>query len=93
MEQRKNFYLIFKEAVNNVLKYSDCRHLYVQVKAHNRRVELKVEDDGKGFDVAQMKVLAAKSLSGNGLVNMKRRAADMKGECQIIRHGKGTTVS
>jgi ligand-binding sensor domain-containing protein/signal transduction histidine kinase len=93
MEQRKNFYLIFKEAVNNVLKYSCCRHLHVQVRAQNRRIELRVQDDGKGFDTEQMKVLAAKSLSGNGLVNMKRRAADMNGECYISSDpGKGTTV-
>jgi ligand-binding sensor domain-containing protein/two-component sensor histidine kinase len=93
MEQRKNFYLIFKEAVNNALKYSGCRNLYVAIKVSNRRVDLTVRDDGKGFNTAQMKELAAKSLSGNGLLNMKRRAADMKGECTIASdRGKGTTV-
>jgi signal transduction histidine kinase/ligand-binding sensor domain-containing protein len=93
MEQRKNFYLIFKEAINNALKYSGCRNLYVSVSVNNSHVELKVQDDGKGFDITEMKALAAKSLSGNGLLNMKRRAADMKGECTIAsKPGRGTTV-
>jgi len=93
MEQRKNFYLIFKEAVNNALKYSDCRNMYVEVKVKHRQVILIVQDDGRGFDIEEMKALAAKSLSGNGLVNMKRRAADMKGECDISSNpGKGTRI-
>jgi signal transduction histidine kinase len=93
MEQRKNFYLIFKEAVNNALKYSDCKHLEVDVKVSGKFIELLVQDDGVGFDMEQMKAKSAKSLSGNGLNNMKRRAADMKGECQVSSSpGKGTTV-
>lgn len=94
MELRKNFYLIFKEAVNNALKYSGCRNLFVSVKVDDRRAQLLVKDDGKGFDMDEMKTLAAKSLSGNGLVNMQRRAADMKGECTITSApGSGTTIS
>jgi ligand-binding sensor domain-containing protein/two-component sensor histidine kinase len=94
MEKRKNFYLIFKEAVNNVLKYSACKHLEVSIQVSQHTVTLLVKDDGQGFDISEMKALAAKSLSGNGLVNMKRRATEMKGECAIgSLPGKGTTVS
>lgn len=94
MERRKNFYLIFKEAVNNVLKYSGCKKLDVSIQVSHQVVTLLVKDDGQGFDIEEMKVLAAKSLSGNGLINMKRRAHEMKGECIIGSHpDKGTTVS
>jgi ligand-binding sensor domain-containing protein/anti-sigma regulatory factor (Ser/Thr protein kinase) len=93
MEKRKNFYLIFKEAINNVLKYSQCKNLDVAVKLHQHQVSLVVRDDGQGFDTKQLKALASRSLSGNGLNNMKRRAAEMKGECWIeSAPGKGTTV-
>lgn len=93
MEKRKNFYLVFKEAVNNALKYSDCKNFAVTVRQKQNNIELTVKDDGKGFDTEQMKVLAAKSLSGNGLNNMKRRAAEMKGTCYIeSTPGQGTTV-
>ncbi len=93
METRKNFYLIFKEAINNVLKYSDCKNMQVLLKHERTGIELKVKDDGKGFDTATMKQMAAKSLSGNGLINMKRRAAEMKGQCTVESSpGKGTIV-
>ena len=93
MEQRKNFYLIFKEAVNNALKYSACRHLQVQVQVRQPAVELWVQDDGTGFDVAATKGQAHASLSGNGLENMARRAAEMNGQYAIrSAPGKGTTV-
>jgi ligand-binding sensor domain-containing protein/two-component sensor histidine kinase len=72
MEIRKNFYLIFKEAINNVLKYSDCSNMEVSLKQQGHNAELKVKDNGKGFDIENMKLVAAKSLSGNGLINMKR---------------------
>lgn len=93
MEQRKNFYLVFKESVTNVLKYSGASNLQVDIKLSHHKVNFTAKDDGAGFDTAQMKALAAKSLSGNGLVNMKRRAKEMKGECFIASEpGKGTTV-
>lgn len=93
MEMRKNFYLIFKESVTNIIKYADCTTMQVSLKQQDRKISLTVKDDGKGFDVEAMKTLAAKSLSGNGLVNMKRRAAEMKGELTIQSSpGKGTTV-
>ncbi len=92
MEKRKNFYLIFKESINNALKYSFCKKVEVTVKQHNHQLELLVTDDGQGFDVEEMKKLAAKSLSGNGLNNMKRRAAEMNGECLIKSSPGGATL-
>ena len=93
MEKRKNFYLIFKEAINNVLKYSNCKNLDISIKLHNQQIEFSVKDDGQGFDKEQLKTLAARSMSGSGLNNMKRRAEEMGGECDIKSElGNGTTV-
>ena len=93
MEKRKNFYLIFKEAINNVLKYSNCKNLDISIRLLNQQIELVVRDDGQGFDKEQLKTLAARSMSGNGLNNMKRRAEEMDGECDIQSFvGKGTRV-
>ena len=65
----------------------------VSIKLLNNKVHFTIKDDGIGFDSVQMKILAAKSLSGNGLKNMKRRAVEMKGECFIeSAPGKGTAV-
>jgi ligand-binding sensor domain-containing protein len=67
MDKRKNFYLIFKEAVNNVLKYASCKTLNINIRAHNQHVELTIKDDGKGFDLSNISAVTSKSLSGNGL--------------------------
>jgi len=83
MEKRKNFYLIFKEAINNVLKYSNCRNLDMSIHLLHQQIELIVKDDGQGFDKEQLKTLSARSMSGNGLNNMRRRAEEMKGSCDI----------
>lgn len=91
MEKRKNFYLIFKEAVNNSLKYSGCKKMEVAVHYRNHHLELVVMDDGAGFD--RKAVDTKQSLSGNGLNNMARRANEMNGVCVIdSQPGQGTTV-
>jgi ligand-binding sensor domain-containing protein/two-component sensor histidine kinase len=92
MTKRKNFYLTFKEAVNNALKYSGCKNLWVEISLHHHHLLLSVKDDGKGFDTKKAK--AANTLSGNGVQNMKMRAKEMKGSCIVESEpGKGTTVS
>jgi len=93
MEQRKNLYLIFKEIVNNTLKYSSATSLEIKIALSHHKVSFTAHDNGVGFDVAQMEALAAKSLSGNGLLNMKRRAKEMNGACEIkCMPGQGTTI-
>lgn len=93
MTRRKNFYLIFKEAVNNALKYAQCRNLWVRISLRHHQLELEVKDDGAGFDREKVQVHASQSLSGNGLRNMEMRAAEMKGMWKIdSRPGQGTIV-
>lgn len=92
MQKRKNFYLIFKESVNNALKYSGADSLSVDLKISGNHFELIVQDNGSGFD-RQKLIQSSQSLSGNGLRNMKMRAKEMKGECMIeSRQGVGTRI-
>ncbi|MES2881393.1 MAG: two-component regulator propeller domain-containing protein [Bacteroidota bacterium] len=85
MEERKNFYLIYKEAINNTAKYAACKNLWVEMKLHQNTVTLKIIDDGKGFDVTNAK-------TGNGIFNMKKRA-EMLGGILTIKSvvAEGTT--
>jgi len=93
MTQRKNFYLIFKESINNALKYSGCSNLYVTIRIRNFRLEMIIKDDGKGCDRAIVSQESSRSLSGNGHKNMSVRAREMKGSCEFISSpGKGATV-
>jgi len=90
MAKRKNFYLIFKEAINNALKYSGCKNLWVDISLHHHQLELLVKDDGKGFDVK--KIRSMNTLSGNGVRNMEMRAKEMKGSWSIVSSDSGTIV-
>lgn len=84
--RRKDLFLIFKEAVNNAAKYSQCRNITVVLEHDGQSLHLHVADNGKGFDEAAVK-------KGNGLHNMKARAGSMQARlhCQSTK-GVGTTV-
>jgi ligand-binding sensor domain-containing protein/two-component sensor histidine kinase len=93
MTQRKNFYLIFKEAVNNVLKYAACKNLFVNITTKHNRLQMIIQDDGVGFNLSDIEKKTAQSLSGNGLRNMLLRAKEMKGTCDFSSAlAKGTTI-
>lgn len=85
MEARRDFFLIFKEAVNNAAKYSEADNVLIQLTMQNKKLVLFVKDDGVGFNIAEA--------DGNGLGNMKKRADNMNGIVTIKSFkGKGTTV-
>ena len=67
MTQRRDLYLIYKEAVNNLVKYSNAKNAVVKITTDNSSVSMLVKDDGKGFDEGVGK-------AGNGLRNMRQRA-------------------
>lgn len=93
MIQRKNLYLIFKEVVNNALKYSGCTHIEVELILENFIFKMRIKDNGKGFDVKALREGKVKSLSGNGLFNIERRANEMKADLTIeSQPGLGTVV-
>jgi signal transduction histidine kinase len=86
IETRRNIYLIFKEAVNNAMKYSSCTHMEVNLQVNNEQLLLRVADNGVGFD-------AGTTIRGNGLANMEKRARDIGGALSVISgSGKGTEV-
>jgi signal transduction histidine kinase len=87
IKKRKDFYLLFKEAINNAAKYSNCKNLEVYVKQDMQDLHLKVADDGIGFNEKVVR-------NGNGLVNMRERAVAMNAKINIeSAKGKGTVVA
>ncbi len=73
---RKDFYLIFKEAINNAAKYSRCKRLVVHLTRFAQGIRLRISDDGIGFDSALIS-------NGNGLKNMRYRAESIHAVLQI----------
>lgn len=86
MDQRRDFYLIFKEAINNLVKYSQATSAYVKVETGQNRLRLEIKDNGKGFNENTL-------LSGNGMKNMKQRAEKWKSVLTVdSEHEKGTSI-
>jgi len=87
MQTRKNFYLIFKEAMNNAAKYAECSTVRADINYAMGKVKMVICDNGKGFE----NQLAGQ---GNGLTNMRQRAAQMKGQLTIqSTPGEGTVIT
>lgn len=93
MEKRNNLFLIFKEAINNALKYSGCTKLSIDIRLSHHALCLQIRDDGKGFDAEEVARLSSQSLCGNGLRNMRLRAAEMNAAFSIeSRQDAGTSI-
>ena len=94
MDRRKNFYLIFKEAVNNAIKYSGASALLAKINIDKDTLVLSVNDNGVGFNPEKETAANSTSLSGNGLKNMYNRASLLKGNLTVIsRAGIGTNIT
>ncbi len=86
MTVRKILYLVFKESINNAVKYADATQIDVRLTESTGKIVLQVADNGKGFDVETVR-------KGNGLKNMRTRAQQMNGELSIdTTPGDGCTI-
>lgn len=84
IEAQKACWLIFKEAINNVCKYSNASTCWVSINQQEGQLVLSVKDDGVGFKEPK---------SGNGLKNMLLRSTALGGECTIeSSNGHGTLI-
>lgn len=87
MEARRDFFLVFKEAVNNAAKYSNASMVTIEIGTQQKQLFFKVIDNGKGFNTTTADF-------GNGLGNMHKRAESMSGKLTIDSTlQKGTTVT
>jgi ligand-binding sensor domain-containing protein/signal transduction histidine kinase len=96
-EQRKSIFLIFKEALNNMVKYADCKSAWITLSVDNNSLIMSIKDDGKGFHVSRLaadtKFKNGESLGGNGLKNMYARADDVNAKlCINSTINEGTTI-
>ncbi len=76
MEQRRDLYLIYKEAVNNIFKHADAKQVSIKVGIDQHQLLLHIKDDGKGFETN-------KESDRHGLKGMKERVKKWKGKIEI----------
>ncbi|MEQ8909038.1 MAG: two-component regulator propeller domain-containing protein [Vicingaceae bacterium] len=92
MQERKNTYLIFKEAINNAAKYSKATKLQVAIQLKDKTLTIAAQDNGVGFEATETNQDQL-SLSGNGIAGMQDRAKQIKADFFIqSAEGKGCTV-
>ena len=82
---RREVFLIFKEAVNNAVRHSNCSFIDIEFALNDKALTLHVTDNGSGFDPLQV-------LGGHGLVSMKRRAENIGGTLDIFSEAGGSTT-
>jgi signal transduction histidine kinase len=83
---RRDVLLIFKEAVNNAARHSECTEVLIDFSSEHHALSLQVSDNGRGFEIAAEN-------DGHGLRSMARRALAMGGKLKVeSRPGGGTTV-
>jgi signal transduction histidine kinase len=81
-------YHIAQEALNNALKHARASTITVQLRMENDRLELKVADNGVGFELETVN-----GRGGLGLVSMRERTDQLGGSLSVLsRPGQGTTV-
>jgi signal transduction histidine kinase len=81
--QRKNLFLITKEALHNVLKHSGAKNAAVNIRLEGKELQLEIEDNGKG--------IVNLNNFGNGLKNMKKRIDEIEGSIDFLTT-KGTLI-
>ena len=79
-------YFCCLEALQNVAKYADARHVRLRVWTQDSSLAFAVEDDGKGFEPATV-------VSSSGLQNMRDRLEALGGSLHVASApGRGTTI-
>ncbi len=86
VEARKHFYLIFKEAINNIYKHAKCTGVKTRIELKGDKIQMLISDDGIGFD-------SLKAKQGNGQMSMQNRAKKLNGTLEIQSQShKGTNL-
>ncbi|HMR91999.1 MAG TPA: tetratricopeptide repeat protein [Chitinophagaceae bacterium] len=86
MQQRRDFFLIFKEAVNNIARHAAASAVDIRLDKDGDMLHLSIADNGRGFGTL-------KENSSNGLKNMQARAAALGGSLSVsAARGQGTEL-
>ena len=80
---------IVRESINNAARHGQARQARVRLWSHDGRLHVRIDDDGRGFDPADLD----SGGGGFGLRDMRDRARALGGDLQVTsRRGRGTTV-
>ena len=91
-ETELSLFRITQEAMGNIVRHSEAKNATIRLECNATKCVLRVEDDGKGFNVNEITSIDQKG-RGAGLFGMKERVTLAGGECAIdSRLGQGTKI-
>ena len=80
-------YRLLQESLGNIRKHANAKHVAVSLSGLGGQIELRVSDDGSGFNSSEHK-------KGLGLTSMQERVRPLRGHvCIDSKQGRGTVVS
>ena len=86
MEQRRDLYLIYKEALTNIHKHAVAKNIWIKVEQSQNHLLMQIKDDGKGFSNDMI-------THRNGLKNLRSRVEKWNGKIGIqSKENKGTDI-
>jgi signal transduction histidine kinase len=86
MEVEEGLLRVTQEALTNAVKHADARNFRVTLNVGVERIQLRLADDGRGFDPHM-------EHDGFGLIGMKERVDRMNGEFTVrAKPGVGTEI-
>jgi signal transduction histidine kinase len=97
-ELRHNVFLAFREALNNAVKHALASEVQLTLTLQDSGFELVIQDNGRGFNPELQNQTAPppnnRPASGNGLLNMEKRLADVGGSFRLeSAPGQGTKIT
>lgn len=82
-----SIFRLVQECVNNALKHSKTKEIWVKIEWMKNQVNIVVKDQGVGFDTKYVKE------NSFGLIGMRERVDILKGKMSVdSAPGKGTTI-
>jgi len=85
---RRNLFLVYKEALNNILKHAIATEVRIQFEVISPDLGIVILDNGVGFDP-----VAERLHGGDGLSNMQKRVEESHGSISLdSAKGKGTRI-
>lgn len=82
---RQNLYLIYKEAINNIIKHAGASRVDILLRNDHSGFILSIQDNGIGFSNSSY-------CTGHGIRNIRMRAEHIKATVSIEKNETGTLI-
>jgi len=79
-----------RELLTNVGKHAQARNVEIDIRRYEKKVQIRIQDDGVGFDTAQLLSVSTKN-GGFGLFSIRERLHHVGGHCDIQSQPNGGT--